>query len=258
MTLPTTPDAVPGELPTPGCLIWGAGGGIGQAVARRLHPSGAALFLTARTPTRLQPLAEELGAPWGCANACNSQEVDALTERATAALGGALTGMAFCVGSILLKPAIATTDAEWEQTLALNLTAAFYATRAALRVMSPRGGSIVLVSSAAARIGLASHEAIAAAKAGLEGLVRAAAASNARRNIRVNAVAPGLVETPLSAAITGRETSLSYSRSLHALGRIGQPGDVASAIAWLLDPAQSWVTGQVLGVDGGLAAVLAR
>lgn len=184
--------------------------------------------------------------------------MDALTERAAAALGGALNGMAFCVGSILLKSAIATTDTEWQQTLTLNLTAAFYATRAALRTMSPRGGSIVLVSSAAARIGLANHEAIAAAKAGVDGLVRAAAASNARRHIRVNAIAPGLVETPLSASLTSRESALNYSRSLHALGRIGRPGEVAAAIAWLLDPAQSWITGQVLGVDGGLATVLAR
>jgi NAD(P)-dependent dehydrogenase (short-subunit alcohol dehydrogenase family) len=121
-----------------------------------------------------------------------------------------------------------------------------------------KGGSVVLVSSAAARLGLANHEAIAAAKAGVIGLTLSAAATYAARGLRVNAVAPGLVRTPLTARITGSEAALKASTALHALGRIGEPEDVASAIAWLLDPAQSWVTGQVLGVDGGLATLRSR
>jgi NAD(P)-dependent dehydrogenase (short-subunit alcohol dehydrogenase family) len=120
------------------------------------------------------------------------------------------------------------------------------------------GGSVVLVSSAAARLGLANHEAIAAAKAGVIGLTLSAAATYAPKGIRVNAVAPGLVRTPLTARVTGSEPALNASTSLHALGRIGEPDEVAGAIAWLLDPAQSWITGQVLGVDGGLATVRSR
>jgi NAD(P)-dependent dehydrogenase (short-subunit alcohol dehydrogenase family) len=85
-----------------------------------------------------------------------------------------------------------------------------------------------------------------------------AAASYGARNIRVNCVAPGLVETPLTARITGIETALKTSQGMHALGRIGRPEDIASAIAWLVDPDNSWVTGQVLGVDGGLGTVRAR
>jgi NAD(P)-dependent dehydrogenase (short-subunit alcohol dehydrogenase family) len=115
-----------------------------------------------------------------------------------------------------------------------------------------------LVSSAAARLGLANHEAIAAAKAGVIGLTLSAAATYAPKRIRVNAVAPGLVRTPLTARITGSESALEASTSLHALGRIGEPDEVAGAIAWLLDPAQSWITGQVLGIDGGLATVCSR
>ena len=92
------------------------------------------------------------------------------------------------------------------------------------------------MSSAAARLGLANHEAIAAAKAGVHGLVLSAAASYASRGIRVNAVAPGLVRTPLTARLTANEASLKASTALHALGRIGEPDDVASAIEWLLDP----------------------
>jgi NAD(P)-dependent dehydrogenase (short-subunit alcohol dehydrogenase family) len=114
------------------------------------------------------------------------------------------------------------------------------------------------VSSAAARIGLANHEAIAAAKAGLEGLARSAAATYARQRIRFNVVAPGLVRTPLTRGLVANELAEKASLAMHPLGRLGEPGDVARAIAWLLDPDQNWITAQVLGVDGGLADVKAR
>jgi NAD(P)-dependent dehydrogenase (short-subunit alcohol dehydrogenase family) len=162
------------------------------------------------------------------------------------------------VGSILLKPAHLTNSAEWHSTLAQNLTSGFGCVRAAGRLLKADGGSVVLVSSAAARIGLANHEAIAAAKAGLEGLVRSAAATYARQRIRFNAVAPGLVRTPLTRGLVSTELAEKASLAMHPLGRLGEPADVARAIAFLLDPAQDWITGQVLGVDGGLADVKAR
>jgi NAD(P)-dependent dehydrogenase (short-subunit alcohol dehydrogenase family) len=114
---------------------------------------------------------------------------------------------------------------------------------------------VVLISSAAAMEGLANHEAIAAAKAGILGLTLSAAASYAGQNLRVNAVAPGLTETPLTAALTGNETSRRVSEAMHALGRLGKPEDIARAIVFLLDPANNWITGQVLAVDGGLSRV---
>lgn len=157
-------------------------------------------------------------------------------------------------GSILLKPAHSTTDQEFADTIAVNLVTAFNVLRAAARAMTA-GGSVVLMSSVAARVGLANHEAVAAAKAGVSGLVLAAAATYAPRNLRVNAVAPGLVRTPLAARITGNELALKASTAMHPLGRIGEPGDVAAAVAWLLDPRTTWVTGQVIGVDGGLSTV---
>jgi NAD(P)-dependent dehydrogenase (short-subunit alcohol dehydrogenase family) len=171
---------------------------------------------------------------------------------------GRVDGVANCVGSLLLKPIHLTTEAEWSATINTNLGSAFAVTRAATKAMMQTGGSIALVSSAAARIGLANHEAIAAAKGAINGLVLSAAASYASRGIRVNAVAPGLVRTPMTTRITGNEASLKASTSMHALGRIGEPEEVASGLAWLLDPAQQWVTGQILGIDGGLGSVRSR
>jgi len=124
--------------------------------------------------------------------------------------------------------------------------------------MTNTGGSIVLVSSSAGRIGMANHEAIAAAKAGVIGLTLSAAATYAARGIRVDCVAPGLVRTPMTARLTGNEASLKTSTGMHAIGRIGERADVASAMEWLLSREQTWVTGQVLGIDGGLASVRAR
>jgi 3-oxoacyl-[acyl-carrier protein] reductase len=116
----------------------------------------------------------------------------------------------------------------------------------------------VLVSSAAARLGLANHEAIAAAKAGVIGLTLSAAATYAARGLRVNCVAPGLVRTPLTARITGSPAATQASLAMHALGRLGEPEDVTAAIAFLLSPEASWVSGEVLGVDGGLATLRVR
>ena len=117
---------------------------------------------------------------------------------------------------------------------------------------------MVLVSSAAATIGMPNHEAIAAAKAGIEGLVRSAAATYAGSSIRFNAVAPGLVKSKMTERLWNNETTASNSIQMHALGRLGEPDDIAAAIDWLLSTESSWITGQVLGVDGGLASVLPR
>lgn len=130
--------------------------------------------------------------------------------------------------------------------------------RAGAKALWSTGGSIVLCATAAARIGLPNHEAIAAAKGGVMGLMLSAAASYAPRNIRVNCVAPGLVNTPLSTRITSNEAAMKASSAMHALGRIGRADDVASGIAWLLDPENNWVTGQTLGIDGGLGTVRGR
>ena len=238
-------------------LVIGAAGGIGSALVRRLVASGAQVFLAGRDAARLGALSAELGLPGATLDAADPDAVDALADRAAAELGG-LDGLANCVGSLILKPAHLTSTADWQATLATNLSSAFGCVRAAGRLMKSGGGSVVLVSSAAARVGLANHEAIAAAKAGIIGLTLSAAATYARQGIRFNAVAPGLVRTPLTKGLVASELAEKASIGMHPLGRLGEPEEVAGAILWLLDPAQSWITGQVLGVDGGLANVKGR
>jgi NAD(P)-dependent dehydrogenase (short-subunit alcohol dehydrogenase family) len=241
-------------------LLLGATSGIGMELARRLAAGGARLFLVARDPDKLAAFAQTLPGEvaTAVADATESPQVDAAVNAAVEQFGK-IDGAVNLVGSILLKPAHLTSDQEWRQTLALNLDSAFYLLRAAAKtMMTSGGGSVVLVSSVAARLGLTNHEAIAAAKAGVSGLVLAAAASYAARGIRVNAVAPGLVRTPLTARLTQNEATLKASVAMHPLGRIGEPADIASAIEWLLNPAQGWVTGQVLSVDGGMGAVRPR
>ncbi len=242
-------------------LILGATGGIGSALARQLATRGAHLVLAARNADALHALGTELGATTVLVDATLPADIDRAVETAVQT-HGRLDGAANCVGSLLLKPAHLTRPEEFDDVLSANLRSAFSLVRASTRAMmsnsEPAGGSIVLVASAAARIGLANHEAIAAAKGGVISLTLSAAASYASKQVRVNCVAPGLVRTPLTARITGSAAGEQSSLAMHALGRLGEPGDVARAIAFLLAPENSWITGQTLGVDGGLGTLRSR
>jgi len=240
-------------------LVVGGSGGIGAEVTRRLAATGARVTVTGRDAGRLAAIGAETAATTLTLEARDSAAVDAAVQHVHAS-HGRLDGVVNCAGSILLKPAHLITDADFADTLALNLTTAFNVLRAAVRVLMRQstGGSIVLCSSVAARRGLLNHEAIAAAKAGVEGLALAAAASYARYQVRVNCVAPGLTRTGMTRALTQDAAVAKASAALHPLGRIGEPAEVASAICWLLDDGQGWITGQVIGVDGGLGSVQAR
>lgn len=240
----------------PAYLILGGAGAIGASAARSLAASGARLHLAGRRAEPLAALADALGADTSVLDATDAAAVDAAAAE-TVRRFGRLDGIANCVGSILLKPAHLTRPEELMQVLQQNLVTAFNAVRAAAKHI-PGAGSVVLVSSAASRLGLPNHEAIAAAKGGVNGLTLSAAATYASRGLRVNAVAPGLVRTPMSARITATPQAEQASLSLHALGRLGEPDDVGPVIAWLLSPAAGWVTGQLIGVDGGLGTVRGR
>lgn len=226
----------------------GATGAVGSTLAAHLAARGASLVLLARDEARLRAVAEPLGARHAVLPAVTA---NAVAETLRQVCGGTpVTGIAHCIGSLLLKPAHRTTEAEWQDVIDVNLSSAFGVTMAAPDLLTA-GGTVVFCSSVAATLGLANHEAIAAAKAGLIGLARAAAATNARRGIRFHCVAPALVESLMTNTLLARPGMREAAGKQNPSGRIGTAEDVARAITFLLDPANSWLNGQVLGTDGG-------
>lgn len=240
-------------------IVTGATGAAGRALLG--HLAGASVALVVRDRDRGAEAAREANVT-PCAietaDARDPAAFEAALERAARALG-AVHGIAHLVGSFVLAPPSRVDATVFEEHLRVNLTSAYAVVRVAERVLRDDGGSVVLVSSAAATVGLANHEVVAAAKAGIEGLARAAAATMAARGIRVNVVAPGLVDATMTRSIFERPDALAASVELHALGRTGRGDDVANAVAFLLDEERAgWITGTVLRVDGGLASVRAR
>lgn len=222
-------------------LVIAASSGIGKASVSLMKQAGHSVFTTARDASKITPDA--------FLDATDFDAVESIFKQA-----GEFDGVVNCSGSLLLKPAHLTSKEHYQAVIDASLTTAFATIRAAGKYMS-KGGSVVLVSSAAAMKGFPNHEAIAAAKAGIIGLALSAASTYASQNLRVNVVAPGLTETPLTAALTSNETSRKFSEAMHALGRLGKPEEVARAVLFLLDPLNSWITGQVLAVDGGLSSL---
>ena len=225
-------------------LVIAASSAIGQAVVNILMSQGDTVFTTARDNTKIEPHA-----------LLDATDFDAVNEVFKEA--GQIDGVVNCAGSLLLKSAHATSQEQYQAVIDSSLTTAFATVRAAGMHMKA-GGSVVLISSAAALVGLANHEAIAAAKAGIIGLAQSAASTYAPLNLRFNVVAPGMTDTPLTAQITSNSLALNASKAMHALARIGTPDDIARAIVFLLNPENNWITGQVLAVDGGLSRVRSK
>jgi NAD(P)-dependent dehydrogenase (short-subunit alcohol dehydrogenase family) len=242
-------------------VVAGGSGGIGIEVARGFVLEGGSVLLFARDPGRLATAESDLlsAAPPSrvvtlTGDATNAADLDRAAAAATERFGR-LDVWVHAVGSILMKSVFSTSEAEFGLEISRNLTSAFLGIRAALGPMrTARSGSIVLFGSAAGQTGLPNHAAIAAAKAGVVGLARAAAMDVARVGIRINVVAPGLVRTPMAAFLTENEASLKASAAMHATGRISEARDVAGAVLYLASDDAANVTGAVLPVDGGLSA----
>lgn len=234
-------------------VVAGATGGIGAALARRLAARGAEPFLLARDPARLAALGTELGAPWCAADVTDGPALKA----ALAEAGTPLRGLAFCIGSIVLKPAGRLTEADFLNAFRLNALAAAMAVQAAMPALAAGQGSVVLFSSVAARKGFANHAAISAAKAAVEGLAVALAAELAPQ-VRVNCIAPSLTKTQLAEPLTRSPQMAEAIARQHPIPRLGEAEDAAALADFLLADAAGWITGQVIGVDGGRGAVAGK
>ncbi|MFC7609922.1 SDR family NAD(P)-dependent oxidoreductase [Teichococcus aestuarii] len=232
--------------------------GVGGALARRPAARGDEPFLIARDAARLAALAGELGAPHAAADATDPEALAA----AIGAAGPRLGGLAYCVGSIPLKPLKRLTAADFLEAFRLNAMGAALAVQAAQPALAAGGegmggAGVVLFSSIAARAGFPNHAAIAAAKGAVEGLVVALGAELAPA-IRVNAIAPSLMRTEMAAPLTANAQMAEAIAKLHPVPRLGTPEDAAALAAFLLSPEAGWISGQVIGADGGRATLRSK
>lgn len=227
-------------------LIIGASSGIGHALALSLQQQGAVLYTAGRrqpegiTSTHMQ---------WDV----NEPAVNFLNQ-----LPDVLHGLVYAPGTITLKPFQRLQPADYQQDLQINVLGAVSAIHVSLAALKKsKGASIVLFSTVAAKLGMGLHSSVSVAKSAVEGLTKSLAAEFAPYNIRVNAVAPSLTDTPLaeSKGLLGTPEKREAADKRHPLNRIGTPEDIAQMAAYLLGDQASWITGQIIGIDGGMGSL---
>ena len=246
-------------------IVTGGATGIGESTAKMLAADGAEVTIFDIDEAGCARVVKEIQAAGGRASARRVDLTDwnATRDAVTAVhdAAGRLDVIVHSAGGFPRYVNLLDCPVEdWDLVVNSNLRSMFYLLKVAgPLMMARRYGRFVTLSSMAARSGVNPNPPhYTAAKAGVLGLVLSAAATYAPRGLRVNAVAPGLVRTPLTQRITGSPAATQASQALHALGRLGEPEDVAAVMAWLLGPEATWVTGQCYGVDGGLGTVRAK
>jgi len=237
-------------------LITGASGGIGGAIARALHAQGAQVVLSGTRAEALDSFRSELGerAHVAPCNLADAASVEALPKVAEAAVGNAIDILVNNAGVTRDNLFMRMKDEEWDQLIAVNLTAAFRLSRAVLRgMMKKRWGRIVSITSIVGVTGNPGQANYAAAKAGLIGMSKSLAAEVASRNITVNCVAPGFITTAMTDALAGDQKTALLGRI--PAGRMGESNEIAAAVVYLASNEAGYVTGQTLHVNGGMAMI---
>jgi 3-oxoacyl-[acyl-carrier protein] reductase len=237
-------------------LITGASGGIGGAIAKALHAQGATVVLSGTKVEALEKLADELGSRAYTAS-CNLSDiasVEALPKAAEEAAGGSIDILVNNAGITKDNLFMRMKDEEWDAVIAVNLTAAFRLSRAVLRgMMKKRWGRIIQISSVVGATGNPGQGNYAAAKAGLVGMTKSLAAEVASRNITVNAVAPGFIQTAMTEVLTDQQKEMISQRI--PAGRMGMPQEIAAAVAYLASEEAAYVTGETIHINGGMAMI---
>ncbi len=235
-------------------LVTGASGGIGGAIAKALHAQGATVVLSGTRAEALEAVKAELGsrafiAP---ANLSDIASVEALPKAAEEAAGAGIDILVNNAGITRDNLFMRMKDEEWDQVIAVNLTAAFRLSRAVLRgMMKKRWGRIIQITSVVGATGNPGQGNYAAAKAGLVGMTKSLAAEVASRNITVNAVAPGFIQTAMTDVLTDQQKETIATRI--PAGRMGMPEEIAAAVVYLASPEAAYVTGETIQVNGGMA-----
>jgi NAD(P)-dependent dehydrogenase (short-subunit alcohol dehydrogenase family) len=241
-------------------LITGAGSGIGRATARILAERGGAVVAADVNAAAAEETAAQVRASGGRAEACGcdvtrAEDVDAAVTLARRAFGR-LDVVVNCAGILRVARLEDTSEKEWEEVLAVNLTGAFLLTRASLRALREQGGgAIVHIASRAAIRAKEGHGAYSASKAGILQLTQMAAVEGARDGVRVNCVCPGFIDTPMTRRGYDIDAAITAWKEVCPLGRPGTPEDVAKAMLFLASDDAGFITGVALPVDGGRTVV---
>ena len=236
------------------CLITGASGGVAVALAENLRSLGWKLALVSRNIEKLEQHSNEK-----IISADVSVEAGAelAVQQACVFFGAVPDAVVNCAGAILIASTSRTTEAQYRLCMSANLDTAFFTSKAYASALqkAKQSGSLILFSSVAAASGVSNHAVIAMAKGGIEALVRSLAADFSNIGLRVNAIAPGLMQTPATERMVSNEAAAKQIAAQYPLGRYGQAGDAANLAAFLISDQATWISGQIISVDGGFSAV---